>query len=127
MTAQELKTAIIQLAAQGKLVMQNIQDEPASELIKQNISIKEQLIKEKKIKKEKPYSPISEDEIPFDIPENWSWVRLAEISSITAGGTPSRTNSSYWNGDIPFITPGDIQIVGRHQSQGCSCGQGHRS
>ncbi len=103
MTAQDLKNAILQLAVQGKLVPQDPADEPASELLKQIRAEKERLIKEGKIKKEKPLSPISEDEIPFDIPESWEWVRLLEISSISSGGTPSRTNSSFWNGDIPWV------------------------
>lgn len=108
MTAQDLKNAILQLAVQGKLVPQNPNDEPASELLKRIKAEKERLIKEGKIKREKPLSPISEDEIPFDIPESWEWVRLLEISSISSGGTPSRTNSSFWNGDIPWVKIGDI-------------------
>ena len=108
MTAQDLKNAILQLAVQGKLVPQDPNDEPASELLKRIKAEKERLVKEGKIKKEKPLSPISEDEIPFDIPESWEWVRLLEISSISSGGTPSRTNSSFWNGDIPWVKIGDI-------------------
>ena len=78
MTAQDLKNSILQLAVQGKLVPQDPNDEPASELLKRIKAEKERLIKEGKIKKEKPLSPISEDEIPFDIPESWEWVRLGD-------------------------------------------------
>ncbi|MBR4401762.1 MAG: restriction endonuclease subunit S [Synergistes sp.] len=108
MTAQDLKNAILQLAVQGKLVPQNPNDEPASELLKRIKAEKEQFTKEGKIKKEKPLSPITDDEIPFDIPESWEWVRVADISSITAGGTPSRTNSLFWNGSIPWVKISDI-------------------
>lgn len=108
MTAQDLKNSILQLAAQGKLVPQDPADEPASELLKRIKAAKERLVKEGSIKKEKPLLPISEDEIPFDIPDNWLWVRLGEISSITSGGTPSRTVSTYWNGDIPWVKISDI-------------------
>ena len=108
MTAKDLFSSILQLAVQGKLVKQDPKDEPALELLKRNKEEKDRLIKEGKLKKEKPYSAITEDEIPFDIPEKWEWVRISEISSITSGGTPSRTNPLYWNGTIPWVKIGDI-------------------
>ena len=108
MTAQDLKNAILQLAVQGKLVPHDPNDEPVSELLKSIRAEKGRLIKEGKIKREKPLSSITEDEIPFDIPESWEWVRLGEISFITSGGTPSRTVSSYWGGDIPWVKISDI-------------------
>lgn len=104
MTAQELKNSVLQLAVQGKLVPQCKDDEPASELLKRI-----RAVKEKAVKKEKPLPAIAEDEIPFDIPENWEWARLNDISSITSGGTPARTNSSFWNGNIPWVKIGDIR------------------
>lgn len=104
MTALELKNSVLQLAVQGKLVPQCKDDEPASELLKRI-----RAFKEKAVKKEKPLPAISEEEIPFDIPENWEWVRLNDISSITSGGTPARTNSYFWNGNIPWVKIGDIR------------------
>lgn len=80
MTAQELKNSILQLAVQGKLVPQCKEDEPASELLKRI-----RADKEKVGKKEKPLPEITEDEIPFEIPENWEWVRLGEIGSLLSG------------------------------------------
>ena len=80
MTAQELKNSILQYAVQGKLVPQTPSDEPAELLLQKINADKQQLIKEKKIKADKPLAPISEDEIPFEIPESWVWVRLGEIS-----------------------------------------------
>ena len=67
MTAQDLKNSILQLAMQGKLVPQDSNDEPASELLKRIYAEKERLVKEGKIKKDKALAPIAEDEIPFDI------------------------------------------------------------
>ena len=98
MTAQQLKNSILQMAVQGKLVPQDPNDEPASVLLERIRAEKEQLIKQKKIKREKnpsiifkgadntPYEKIGNnepvslaDEIPFDIPENWEWARLGQI------------------------------------------------
>ncbi|RGQ35062.1 restriction endonuclease subunit S [[Clostridium] leptum] len=104
MTAQELKNSILQLAVQGKLVPQCKEDEPASELLKRICAEKDQNgIKGKKL------PPITDEEIPFDIPENWVWTRLDTISSITSGGTPARTNPSFWGGNIPWVKIGDIK------------------
>lgn len=74
-----LPKAILQAAVQGKLVPQNSHDEPASELLKRIQQEKAQLVKEGKIKREKPLPPISEDEIPYDLPEGWKWCRLGEL------------------------------------------------
>lgn len=90
---KQLRQAFLREAMQGKLVPQDPNDEPASVLLEKIKAEKEQLIKEKKIKKEKPLPPISEDEIPFEIPENWVWCRLGEISKHITDGehqTPPR-------------------------------------
>ena len=108
MTAQDLKNSILQLAIQGKLVPQNAEDESAVDLVERIIAEKKRYISSGRIKKEKTLPPITEDELPFEIPESWTWVRLINIASITAGGTPSRTISSYWNGDIPWVKISDI-------------------
>lgn len=92
----DLRTSILQYAVQGKLVEQNPQDEPASELLKRIKAEKEQLIKEGKIKKEKPLPPITQDEIPYELPQGWEWVRLGEISQIYRGlGPKYESNSNY--------------------------------
>lgn len=92
MNAQDLKNSILQLAIQGKLVEQREEEGNASELIKQIKEEKEKLIKEKKIKKEKPLTEITEDEIPFDIPESWEWVKLEQLATITGGYAFKSTN-----------------------------------
>ena len=79
MTPQELKNSILQLAVQGKLVEQRAEEGTAEELYKKIQAEKQKLIAEKKIKKEKPLPEITAEEIPFDIPESWKWVRLGEV------------------------------------------------
>ena len=81
----QLKQTILQLAVMGKLVPQNTNDEPASELLKKIAAEKAQLIKDKKIKKQKPLPPISDEEKPFDLPEGWEWSRLGNIYSFLNG------------------------------------------
>lgn len=83
---KQLRQSYLREAMQGKLVPQDPNDEPASVLLEKIKDEKERLIKEKKIKKQKPLPPITEDEIPFDIPENWSWCRLGELSNDLLGG-----------------------------------------
>lgn len=85
-----LKSKIIDAGIQGKLTEQLPKDGTAEELLEQIAKEKKQLIKEKKIKATKALPEITEDEIPFEIPVNWKWVRLADIcSKITAGNTPA--------------------------------------
>ncbi len=80
---ENLNQAILQEAIQGNLVKQNTKDEPASELLKR---IKAE--KTKSGKKEKPLPPIKPEDIPFEIPENWEWCRLGEITDIQRGSSP---------------------------------------
>jgi len=84
---ETLDKVILDLAIKGKLVEQNQDDEPASELIKRIKAEKQRLIDEKIIKKEKSLPPIEEEEIPFDIPNNWEWVRLKDISYLNPRNT----------------------------------------
>ena len=85
MNAQDLKNSILQLAVQGKLVEQRPEEGTAKELLAQIKAEKEHMVKDKKIKKEKPLPKITEDEIPFEIPESWEWVRLGVIVSVYGG------------------------------------------
>lgn len=97
MNAQDLKNSILQLAVQGKLVEQRAEEGTARELLEQIKLEKEQLIKDKKIKKSKPLPGITEEEIPFEIPESWEWVRWGELSfSIQYGyNAPAIANGRY--------------------------------
>ena len=91
MNAQDLKNSILQLAIQGKLVEQRVEEGTAEELLKKIEAEKKQLIKEGKIKKQKKLPEIKEDEIPFDIPENWKWVRLGDLCNYgKCNSTPAK-------------------------------------
>lgn len=87
----KLKQSILQEAIQGKLTAdwrkQNPDVEPASELLKRIKAEKAQLIKDKKIRKEKAFPPITEEEIPFELPEGWVWVRVSDICEIYTGNS----------------------------------------
>lgn len=91
---EELRQAVLQEAIQGKLTKQLPSDGDARTLLERIKAEKEKLIKEKKIKKEKPLAPITDDEIPFDIPENWCWVRLGEVGLTNIGLTYKPTDIS---------------------------------
>ena len=104
MTAQDLKNSILQLAIQGKLVEQNTEEGSASELYRQIQAEKQALIKAGIIKKEKSMSEISENEVSFEIPQSWKWVRFNSVISLLSGAdlTPDKYNAQ-GNG-IPYIT-----------------------
>jgi type I restriction enzyme S subunit len=105
----QLKKSILQAAVQGKLVAQDVKDEPASVLLQRIQVEKTQLVKEGKIKKEKPLPPITEDDIPFDLPETWEWVRFAELVSYNLGKTPPRHESESWsNAAHPWVSIADM-------------------
>ena len=144
MTGQQLKNSILQMAVQGKLVPQDPNDEPASVLLKRIRVEKEQLIKEGKIKKEKnpslifrgadnlPYEKIGRnepvciaDEVPFDIPQSWEWVRFGMIS--TYSYTKKKINAQnadpkMWGLDLEDIEKGgrllDQKTVGERKAVG---------
>ncbi len=103
-----LRELILTLAVQGKLVPQDPSDEPASKLLKKIASEKDRLVAEKKIRKGKPLPDIGDDEIFFELPGTWAWVRLNSIGDWGAGATPSRTNSNYYGGKIPWFKSGEL-------------------
>ncbi|WP_368917699.1 restriction endonuclease subunit S [Citrobacter sp. FDAARGOS_156] len=106
---KKLRELILELAVRGKLLPQDPNDEPASELLKRIAAEKAELVKQGKIKKQKPLPEISEDEKPFELPKGWEWVRLGELfNSIASGGTPSKSNPDFWNGDIPWASVKDL-------------------
>ncbi|HDY8043666.1 TPA: restriction endonuclease subunit S [Vibrio vulnificus] len=81
----QLKQTILQLAVMGKLVPQDPNDEPAAKLLERIAEEKAQLVKEKKIKKQKALPPIAEDEKPFELPNGWEWCRLGSLFSFLNG------------------------------------------
>ncbi len=108
-----LKQTILQLAVMGKLVPQDPNDEPASELLKRIEQEKAQLVKEGQIKKQKPLPPIYDDEKPFELPQGWEWIRFGEILSELKYGTSQKCDYST-NGypvlRIPNVVGGEISL-----------------
>ena len=105
---EDMKKSVLQYAIQGKLVEQRPEEGTGAELYKQMQAEKQRLIKEKKIKKEKTLVEITDDEIPFDIPETWIWIRVGDVGSWGSGATPPRTNPAYYGGSIPWLKTGDL-------------------
>ena len=116
MTPQELKSSILQLAIQGRLVEQRPEEGTGEELYQQIQAEKKRLIQEGKIKKEKPLPEIAEDEVPFDIPEGWKWVRLGDVASvlggkrIPAGRTLTTENTGYKYIRVSDMKNGSVSI-----------------
>ena len=128
MTGKQLKNSILQWAIQGKLVPQDPNDEPASVLLERIRAEKAQLIKEGKIKKDKNESIIYrgddnsyyekivatgevkciDEEIPFEIPQGWEWVRMGVIGDWGAGATPAKGNAAYYGGNILWLRTGEL-------------------
>ena len=106
---QKLRELILQLAVRGKLVKQDENDKSANNLLKRIKTKKEQLIKENKIKNIEPLAPINKNEVPYILPEGWEWAHIGDlILSITGGGTPSKNNPQFWNGNIPWASVKDL-------------------
>ena len=129
MKAKDLRNSILQMAVQGKLVPQDPNDEPASVLLERIRAERAKLIKEKKIKapkggesviyrasdgshyekRDKGEPVCIDDEIPFEIPESWEWVRLDDIGDWKAGATPAKGEYKYYkDGTIPWLLTGDL-------------------
>lgn len=107
---EDMKKSILQYAIQGKLVEQRPEEGTGKELYQQIQTEKQRLIKEGKIKKEKPLAEIAEDEIPFDIPENWKWVQLGDLASINGGFAFKSTN--YTTEGVRVIRISDFNETG---------------
>ncbi|HDR2660627.1 TPA: restriction endonuclease subunit S [Enterobacter asburiae] len=106
-----LKQTILQLAVMGKLVSQDPNDEPASELLKRIEQEKVQQIKEGKIKKQKPLPSVSDDEKPFELPQGWEWCRLPDLGELARGKSKHRPRNDpalYVDGNFPLVQTGDV-------------------
>ena len=126
---KQAKNKILDLAIHGKLVSQDLADEPASVMLEKLRAEKEAKIAAGEIKRSKNDSYIYRsaadncyyqkytdgceenisDEIPFDVPEGWVWCRLGEICTFKGGGTPDTSNPSYWNGSLNWASVKDIK------------------
>ena len=109
MTPEQLRTSILQYAMEGKLVKQDSNDEPASELVKRSQDKKIELIKNGELKKSKKLPVITDGEKPFNIPDNWAWSRLGDLFTILRGGSPRPIKSFLTNDEngINWIKIGD--------------------
>ena len=128
MTGKQLRNSILQWAIQGKLVPQDPNDEPASVLLERIREEKARLVKEKKIKRDKNETIIYrgednsyyektlatgsvkciDDEIPFDIPQGWEWVRMGAIGDWGAGATPNKGKPQYYGGNVLWLRTGEL-------------------
>ena len=112
MDTKKLRQKILDLAIHGKLVPQDPNDEPASVLLERIKAEKEDLIKEGKIKRNKKSAKTSDTphygNVPFEVPEGWVWATLGEVGTWQSGGTPSRSNKTYYGGNIPWLKTGDL-------------------
>ena len=113
---EALRKKVIDLAIQGKLTEQLPEDGSAEDLYAQIQEEKEKLIKEGKLKKQKPLPEIEEDEIPFEIPKNWKWVRLGKITYIERGGSPRPIKNYLTDSEngINWIKIGDVEKGGKY-------------
>ena len=107
----ELRKAILQLAVMGRLVPQDPNDQPASELLKEIEAEKKRLTKEGKIKPQKPLPPIKLEEIPYEAPMNWKWIKLGEAGNLERGKSKHRPRNDkklFKDGTYPFVQTGDV-------------------
>lgn len=121
----ELRKAILQLAVMGKLVPQDPNDQPASELLKEIKVEKQQLVKEGKIKKPKHLPPIKLEEVPYALPQGWDWVRLGSVGSFERGKSKHRPRNDkrlFDSGTYPFVQTGDVSRAKKTKGQILTCG-----
>lgn len=107
--AKDLRESVLQAAFQGKLTTKDVSDGNVWTALSDLNETKQKLIKQKKIKKEPSLSALNDDEIPYDIPDHWAWVKLGEIIDCGSGSTPLKGHSEYYsNGTIPWLKTGEL-------------------
>ena len=111
MTPQELRSSILQLAIQGKLVEQRPEEGTGEELYRRIQAEKQRLIKAGTIKKEKPFPELTEDEKPFEIPASWIWARISDCGCFISGYTP-KPDQLASTGPIPYFKVADMNTDG---------------
>ena len=120
MNAESLKSSILQLAIQGKLVEQREEEGTAEDLLNEIRIKKQKLIKKMKIRGQNNIESIELEETYFDIPSDWKWVRLSDLGVIVGGGTPKTSIKENWDkGNISWLTPADMKDKqGKYISKG---------
>lgn len=125
---KKLRELILELAVRGRLVPQDLGDEAATKLLERIQQAKADLIKAGKIRKDKELPGIGQDEMPFDIPRTWAWVRLAALGQIVGGSTPKSDDPRNWDDNgTPWLTPADLyglkgKYIGRGRRGLSKCG-----
>ncbi|MDO0944509.1 restriction endonuclease subunit S [Chromohalobacter israelensis] len=106
---KKLRELILELAVRGKLVEQDPSDEPASELLDRIAEEKTRLVKEGKIRRAKSQPAVELEEVDFELPSSWLWVRLGSVGQVVGGGTPKSGEPSFWSEkEIAWLTPADL-------------------
>lgn len=105
-----MKSSLLLAAMRGELTEREEGDGDARDLLKTIEREKKRLIKEKRLKREKPLPPVAEEDVPFEIPSNWCWVRLTELGAFSSGKTPNKLDQRNWNnGTYSWITSKDMK------------------
>ena len=105
-----MKSSLLLAAMRGELTEREPGDGDARDLLKSIEREKQRLVKEKKLKREKPLPPVAEEDVPFEIPSNWCWVRLTELGAFSSGKTPNKLDQRNWNnGTYSWITSKDMK------------------
>ena len=112
MTPQQLRNSILQLAIEGKIVEQRPEEGTGEELYQLIQEEKQELIKSGKLKKQKDLPEIIDDEIPFEIPTSWKWVKLGSVINYFMGKTPPRAEPEWWGSDTPWVSISDMSEYG---------------
>ncbi len=112
----DIRKSVLQYAMQGKLVEQRPEEGTGEDLFHQIKTEKDGLVKAGKIKKDKVLSEVTDDEIPFDIPDSWRWVRFGEIVDFRLGKTPPRVDAKAWGDDYRWVSISDM-VSGGHVNQ----------
>jgi type I restriction enzyme S subunit len=107
---KKLRQTILDLAVQGKLGAQNPSDEPAEDLLERIQTRKASLLGNATIRQTKACRSFDPNDVPHSIPSSWKWTMLGEITDIGTGSTPSRTQPSFWDGSIPWVTSGSTSL-----------------
>ena len=118
---EDLRLSILQAAVEGKLTEQSAKDTPVETTLDRLQDIKNNLANNKKIKKA---ASKTEDSIPFNIPDNWTWVKLCDIGELARGKSkhrPRNDESLYIDGTIPMIQTGDVAAAHKYITQFNTC------
>jgi hypothetical protein len=105
---KKLREHFLTYAMQGKLVSQNTQDSPVSELLEEIELEKKRLVTSGKLKLKESSFEIKSADLPYQLPNGWEWVKILDISELKTGATPTRSNKSYYGGTIKWLVSGDI-------------------